>query len=55
MRKKILIDKKTNTSQHGQFCTGDSYLVLKTIETKGGSFEWDLHFWLGAESSVDEV
>lgn len=41
--------------QHGQFCKGDSYLVLKTIETKGGSFEWDLHFWLGAESSVDEM
>ncbi len=29
--------------------------MLKTIETKGGAFEWDLHFWLGAESSVDEV
>ena len=42
-------------AQYGKFCKGDSYLVLKTTQTKGGSYEWDLHFWLGAESSVDEV
>lgn len=40
---------------YGKFCKGDSYLVLKTVRTSGGSFEWDLHFWLGEESSVDEM
>ena len=42
-------------AQYGKFCKGDSYLVLKTTQTGGGAYEWDLHFWLGAESSVDEV
>nr|XP_002128995.1 gelsolin [Ciona intestinalis] len=38
----------------GTFFSGDSYLLLKTINLKGSSFRWDLHFWLGKESSQDE-
>ena len=40
---------------YGKFCKGDSYLVLKTTISSGGAYEWDLHFWLGEESSVDEI
>eukprot|EP00003_Mantamonas_plastica_P001333 TRINITY_DN1095_c0_g5_i1.p1 TRINITY_DN1095_c0_g5~~TRINITY_DN1095_c0_g5_i1.p1 ORF type:complete len:833 (-),score=276.14 TRINITY_DN1095_c0_g5_i1:45-2471(-) len=40
---------------YGKFCVGDSYLVLHTKQAPGSSsFEWDLHFWLGSESSQDE-
>jgi hypothetical protein len=40
----------------GQFHVGDSYLLLKTNASKSsGSLSWDLHFWLGAESSQDEI
>ena len=42
-------------SKHGQFFSGDSYLVLKTKEPKNGGFEWDLYFWLGKDSSIDEM
>uniref|UniRef100_H2YUU6 Gelsolin-like domain-containing protein n=1 Tax=Ciona savignyi TaxID=51511 RepID=H2YUU6_CIOSA len=38
----------------GTFFTGDSYILLNTIELKGSSKRWDLHFWLGDESSQDE-
>ncbi|XP_077969403.1 gelsolin-like isoform X1 [Styela clava] len=38
----------------GNFHVGDSYIVLKTIEAKCGKMRWDLHFWLGRESSQDE-
>nr|XP_039270420.1 adseverin-like [Styela clava]XP_039270421.1 adseverin-like [Styela clava] len=39
---------------HGNFYVGDSYLLLKTIKTRNGKLRWDLHFWLGSESSQDE-
>ncbi|XP_014671619.1 PREDICTED: gelsolin, cytoplasmic-like isoform X2 [Priapulus caudatus] len=37
----------------GQFYQGDSYIILKTrlVETH---LEWDIHFWLGSETSQDE-
>jgi hypothetical protein len=38
----------------GTFYDGDSYLVLKTTETTGGKYVYDLFFWLGSESSQDE-
>ena len=38
---------------NGKFYTGDSYLILHTMKKKV-KLEWDLHFWLGAESSQDE-
>lgn len=39
---------------NGNFHTGDAYLILRTRQMKGGSFRWDLHFWLGLDSSQDE-
>jgi len=40
-------------TKYGKFHVGDSYLVLKTVE-KGGKFAYDLHFWLGEETTQDE-
>jgi hypothetical protein len=39
----------------GKFYSGDSYLILNTTVSKSGKFEWDLFFWLGKNSSVDEM
>lgn len=41
-------------NQYGNFFTGDSYILLNTIELKRNYFRYDLHFWLGDESSQDE-
>lgn len=38
----------------GEFYRGDSYIVLKTNQEKDGELTYDLHFWIGAESSQDE-
>ena len=41
---------------YGQFYTGDSYLVLNTYKDKeSDKLLWDVHFWLGKESSQDEI
>eukprot|EP00298_Acanthocystis_sp_HF-20_P005546 c15680_g1_i1.p1 GENE.c15680_g1_i1~~c15680_g1_i1.p1 ORF type:complete len:835 (-),score=375.35 c15680_g1_i1:37-2541(-) len=43
-------------SDHGKFCSGDSYIVLKTTAVPGKtSYTWDIHFWLGSETSQDEA
>ncbi|XP_049954281.1 gelsolin, cytoplasmic isoform X1 [Schistocerca serialis cubense] len=39
---------------YGKFHTGDSYIVLNTVERKG-TYNWDIHFWLGKETSQDEA
>lgn len=39
---------------YGKFHSGDSYIVLFTKENKG-NFSWDIHFWLGSETSQDEA
>uniref|UniRef100_A0A8D0EK78 Gelsolin n=1 Tax=Strix occidentalis caurina TaxID=311401 RepID=A0A8D0EK78_STROC len=39
---------------YGDFFTGDSYVVLNTIKQRSGNLQYDLHFWLGDESSQDE-
>eukprot|EP00164_Ancoracysta_twista_P003232 GFYU01004318.1.p1 GENE.GFYU01004318.1~~GFYU01004318.1.p1 ORF type:complete len:812 (-),score=336.28 GFYU01004318.1:98-2533(-) len=42
--------------EYGRFHSGDSYILLKTSQKKGhSSFSWDLHFWLGNETSQDEA
>lgn len=41
--------------KYGHFYAGDSYLILNTTISKSGKFEWDLFFWLGKDSSVDEM
>uniref|UniRef100_A0A182N393 Gelsolin-like domain-containing protein n=1 Tax=Anopheles dirus TaxID=7168 RepID=A0A182N393_9DIPT len=41
--------------EYGKFYTGDSYIVLNTKESKSGVLSWDVHFWLGQETSQDEA
>ncbi|KAM8934487.1 villin-1 [Pelodytes ibericus] len=38
---------------HGNFFDGDSYILLKTHKT-GNNFTYDIHFWVGNNSSMDE-
>ncbi|XP_066542455.1 villin-1 [Hoplias malabaricus] len=38
---------------HGQFFEGDSYVILYTQKTSS-SYTYDIHYWLGKETSVDE-
>lgn len=40
--------------QYGSFYTGDSYILLSVQETKG-ALDMHIHFWLGSESSQDEM
>jgi len=43
-------------SSFGAFFTGDSYIVLNTYKRPGRqTLEWDIHFWLGKETSQDEM
>ncbi|KAI7868155.1 hypothetical protein BDF14DRAFT_1725211 [Spinellus fusiger] len=42
--------------QHGQFYTGDSYIVLKTTnKPNSDALVHHLHFWLGQETTQDEA
>ncbi|KAM7415444.1 hypothetical protein PAMA_017788 [Pampus argenteus] len=41
-------------SLYGGFYSGDAYLVLHTIATRGGHLQYDLHYWQGSECSQDE-
>lgn len=41
--------------QYGKFFSGDSYIVLHTYKEKDSdALRWDVHFWIGMESSQDE-
>eukprot|EP01101_Sappina_pedata_P007814 TRINITY_DN41_c0_g1_i1.p1 TRINITY_DN41_c0_g1~~TRINITY_DN41_c0_g1_i1.p1 ORF type:complete len:364 (+),score=169.67 TRINITY_DN41_c0_g1_i1:38-1093(+) len=40
--------------KYGKFYSGDSYIILKTFG-KGETKSYDLHFWLGANTSQDEA
>ncbi|CAN1173348.1 VLN2 [Linum perenne] len=42
-------------AEHGKFYMGDSYIVLQTTQTKGGSYLYDIHFWIGKDTSQDEA
>ncbi|XVF56156.1 hypothetical protein PTKIN_Ptkin06aG0094500 [Pterospermum kingtungense] len=42
-------------SDHGKFYIGDSYIVLQTTQSKGGSYLYDIHFWIGNDTSQDEA
>ncbi|XP_073132087.1 villin-3-like [Henckelia pumila] len=42
-------------SNFGKFYSGDSYIVLQTSAGKGGAFLYDIHFWLGKDTSQDEA
>ncbi|NWQ80340.1 VILI protein, partial [Columbina picui] len=41
------------TKSYGNFFEGDCYVLLSTRKT-GNSFSYDIHYWLGKESSQDE-
>ncbi|XP_042448781.1 villin-2-like [Zingiber officinale] len=42
-------------ADYGKFYFGDSYIVLQTTSGKGGAYLYDIHFWIGKESSQDEA
>ncbi|KAH8292417.1 hypothetical protein KR054_009491, partial [Drosophila jambulina] len=43
-------------NNYGKFFTGDSFIILNTIENKKDKkLSWDVHFWLGSETSTDEA
>ncbi|XP_072051176.1 gelsolin-like protein 2 [Amphiura filiformis] len=40
---------------YGKFYNGDSYIILKTYKKKDSDeLHYDLHFWIGADSTQDE-
>jgi len=41
--------------RYGEFYSGDSYIILHTKENDEGKKEYDVYFWLGAETSQDEA
>jgi len=43
-----------STGKLGKFHTGDSYIVLDTKDF-GGKLKWNVHFWLGNETTQDEA
>ncbi|KAI0826850.1 hypothetical protein BC628DRAFT_1418906 [Trametes gibbosa] len=49
--------KEWPKSHYGHFYDGDSYIVLHTYKKDQVSEEllYDLHFWLGSETSQDEA
>lgn len=40
---------------YGKFHSGDSYIVLQTSSGKSGSSQYEVHFWLGKDTSQDEA
>jgi hypothetical protein len=47
--------KPTAAKPNGKLYTGDAYIILQTQQKKGhSSLSWDIYFWLGEESSLDE-
>ncbi|KAI3636638.1 hypothetical protein MIR68_005327 [Amoeboaphelidium protococcarum] len=42
---------------YGEFYSGDSYIILRTYKAKpeDEKFQFDVHFWLGRETSQDEA
>mmetsp|Transcript_8068 Transcript_8068/g.14597 ORF Transcript_8068/g.14597 Transcript_8068/m.14597 type:complete len:823 (+) Transcript_8068:52-2520(+) len=49
-KKEVVKQEKAN----GKFYKGDSYILLSTVQGTGG-LSWNIHFWLGSESSQDEI
>jgi gelsolin len=48
--------KRWPREDYGSFYSDDSYLVLNTYKDKeSDKLLWDVHFWLGKESSQDEI
>jgi gelsolin len=52
--------KRWPKEEYGSFYSGDSYLLLNTYKVKVDGKEtdklaWDVHFWLGKDSTQDEI
>ncbi|KAI9161666.1 hypothetical protein LWI28_019501 [Acer negundo] len=41
-------------SEYGKFYMGDCYIILQTSPGKGGAYLFDIHFWIGKDSTQDE-
>lgn len=41
--------------EYGNFYSGDSYILLHTKRLRSGNLEWNIHFWLGKNTSQDEA
>lgn len=41
-------------NDYGKFYSGDSYIILNTKVNKRGEKTWDIHYWLGKETTQDE-
>lgn len=46
--------KPVDPKMYGSFYSGDSYIILHTKQAKSGRLEWNIHFWLGRDTSQDE-
>jgi len=46
--------KKLPKEEYGEFFSGDSYILINTYK-KEEKFQFDIHFWLGAETTQDEA
>ncbi|KAJ4971919.1 hypothetical protein NE237_005018 [Protea cynaroides] len=42
-------------SDYGKFFMGDSYIVLQTTSGKGGPYLYDIHYWIGKDTTQDEA
>ncbi|XP_019425549.1 PREDICTED: villin-3-like [Lupinus angustifolius] len=42
-------------SDHGKFYMGDSYIILQTTQGRGGTYFYDIHFWIGKDTTQDEA
>lgn len=47
--------KKWPKSKYGQFHEGDSYIILNTYLDEEGATKYNVHFWLGSETTQDEA
>ncbi|KAG2388209.1 hypothetical protein C9374_001059 [Naegleria lovaniensis] len=47
--------KPVPKNEYGNFFDGDSYIVLNTVIDKNGKKSYDIHFWLGKLTSIDEM
>jgi hypothetical protein len=46
---------KVKKDKYGTFSEGDSYLILRTFAKTNTRYEWNIHYWLGINSSLDEM
>ncbi|KAJ8900010.1 hypothetical protein K2173_024122 [Erythroxylum novogranatense] len=42
-------------SEYGKFYMGDCYIILQTTSGKGGAYIYDIHFWIGRDTTQDEA